>query len=474
MALANRASPRFSAGSLWRVSAAFPVLPGYLGARLRAIHDSLVDFESGVARLPSELGELLRSLRHELEIVVSEYEQQLAEAGDDAGLRSRVETRYLSYANVAALTADVLTMGTDPAGLPTDLHGMLADLFGPRPPGHVIVVRVGDNATFQTYPLWRPEQMRPGTDLQARLEAGPDEREPWLVSVFDVPRSFGHASLTQSLVISHELAHAQDEVANHTHREAITRGLVLPQGTEADDLTTQLVLAWLDEVLADLAAVRRLGAAAILVFAEYARLVQAYGYEIPRILWQKDFIAHPPAEVRLHFMFRALDALNIPSETLGELQPALEEWRRIADLGASAPTDARPEFAAADAIVRGAFTDIQSQAASMVPAHQAYTSQGFSRATSLAELLSQGIAPSDSIDVALQSQPTAVPDLFNAATLVRWVPRLLDELCVTMGATDGSLSSDQRRAQALPQLDALLARAIEGARVRAQWPPQLE
>ena len=59
---------------------------------------------------------------------------------------------------------------------------------------------------------------------------------------------------------------------------------------------------------------RRFGPAAVLVFAEYARFVQAYGQSIPLILWGRAFVEHPPAEVRLHLMFRALDELGISPE----------------------------------------------------------------------------------------------------------------------------------------------------------------
>jgi len=456
------------------VGALFPSLQGYLGARLRAIHQSVMDFESGVARLPGELRDLLGSLRQELDGVLAQYEEQLVEARGDEDVLSRIDTRYLSFATLAAYSADLLTMGTDPDELPSDLHAILVELFGPRPDGHVIVLRATESTTFQTYPHWRPEQMRPGTDLMSRLQGG-DNRELWLVSVFDIPRSFRYATLGQLLVIGHELAHAQDAVTNFGYRQAITNEMQLPAESEADEAINALVVCWLDEVLADLASVRRFGPAAVLVFAEYARLVQAYGYEIPRVVWVREFAEHPPAEVRLHFMFRALDALRIGADALAEIAPALAAWKRLADVGSVVPGDALPELAAADGLVRGVFSRIQAQAASLVPAHQAYTEAGFARARVLAEQFAEGLAPSDRIDDDLRSTPVDLADLFNAAAIVRWSPRLLDQLMTTMGVmTDEALSDEHRRARALRQLDELLARAIEGQRLRRAWPKGLD
>jgi hypothetical protein len=426
----------------------------------------VLEFESGVARLPAELGELLGSLRLELDGVLAQYEEQVAEADGDEDLLSRIDTRYLSFATLAAYYSDVLTMGTDPAAVPSDLHGILVELFGPRPGGHVIVLRATDSSTFQTYPYWRPEQMRPGSDdLKERLGEG--SPEPWLVSIFTIPRSFRDATLSQILVIGHELAHAQDTVASFSNREAITEEIQFPAGSDTDQVRA-LVVAWIDEVLADLASVRRFGPAAVLVFAEYARLVEAYGYDIPRVLWGRTFAEHPPAEVRLHFMFRALETLRMTE--VGELGPALEAWKTVANAGAALPADALADAKLADRLVREAFPRIQAQAASLVPAHQAYTEAGFTRARELAERLAKGVAPSDRVDQGLKSTAVELADLYNAAALVRWVPRLLDELIKNMGLTGSPLTTEQRQARAVRQLDDLLARAIEGERIHRAWP----
>ena len=97
------------------------------------------------------------------------------------------------------------------------------------------------------------------------------------------------------------------------------------------------------------------------------------------------------------------------------------------------------------------------------------------RARRLADLLAGGVAPSDSVDDQLRSTPVELGDLFNAAAFVRWVPRLLEQLMQAMGVTTDSVPSpEQRRARALRQLDLLLARAIEGQRLRRGWPAGLD
>jgi len=433
-----------------------------------------MDFESSVARLPTELGELLGSLRQELEGVLTRYEEQLAEASGDDELISRVDTRYLTFTDLAGRTADLLAMGTDPDEVPEDLQAILVELFGSRPERHVIVLRACENPTFMTYQLRRPEQMHTvrggGADLMA---AG--THDLWLVSVFEIPRSFRYATLGQLLVIGHELAHAQDAITNFSYREAITDELRLPAESDLDEEISALVIPWLDEVLADLASVRRFGPAAVLVFAEYARFVQAYGQSIPLILWGRAFVEHPPAEVRLHLMFRALDELGISPEVIGDLGPALDEWREIAARGAAVPDGVSQALKAADRLLREAFARLQAQAASLVPPHQTYTDAGVRRARRLADLLAGGVAPSDSVDDQLRSTPVELGDLFNAAAFVRWVPRLLEQLMQAMGVTTDSVPSpEQRRARALRQLDLLLARAIEGQRLRRGWPAGLD
>lgn len=422
----------------------------------------------------------MQALRQELETALEEFEERLSDAGDDAATVNQVETRYLTFATVAAEYADTLTTGTDPDEIPADLHAILEELFGARPAEHVIVVRAVEKPTFETYPKYRPEQVRPEGDLIKQILARSEHPEPRLVSVFEIPRSFRDAMLTQLVVVGHELTHAQHALADFSYRETITAGMEVPDDLEPNDLIEGVFPNWLEEIFADITSVRRMGPAAILVWAEYARLVGAYGADIPAVIWEYHFDSHPPAEVRLHFMFRALERLNLRREDLGELVPALAEWRRIAERGASAPEDAPAKLKMADGLVRGAFERIYAQAVSLVPPDVAYTSDSLARSRALAEQFADGIAPSDRLGVGdslgegLRSQPLELPDLYNAAALVRWVPRLLDRLIQTMGlADDDTLAPEDKRARALGQLDELLARAIEGLRVRKRWPARL-
>jgi hypothetical protein len=433
-----------------------------------------LEFESDASRLPHAVGSILSSLRTILDEAIRRFESAIADALD-ADARAIVERDYLDFANIIGAFAEILTEGTDDPYLPVDLLPAMAASMDRPLRDHAMLPRSVSDTSYSTRSHEKPlelvaDQLPMGPPLPEALLTFPQ----WL-TFLDIPRSFRDSMLTHVIVLGHELAHAEDQFANYDYSASVVNGLDL--GREADDeVVAGLVENWVEELFADVAAVRRLGPAAIVLFGEYAGLIQVLGPSLPPTLLLQHCREHPLAELRLMVMFEELDALDYGID-FGELQPALDHWRALAARGSAAPADAPAEFTRADAIIRTAFPQIRAAAQRLIPT-KVYSRVGLARALELAKILALGVAPSDRLTLDAEgrivSTGETVEDLFTAATIVRangaYRRQLADQIPMPDEAT---LSDVGREAIALRKLDELLARAVEGVRLWEDWPAQL-
>jgi len=449
----------------------YPGLRGLPGARLRACQELLLEFESDASRLPEEVSRILGSLRAILDQAVDRFESALTDA--DPEERQIVERSYLDFANVMGRFAELMTEGTDDPYLPVDLLPAMAASMSRQPESHAMLPRTVSEAGYSTRSHDRPLEQ-----VADQLPAGPPlDRQlldyPQWITFLDIPRSFRDSMLTHVIVLGHELAHAEDQFADYGYTSPVVNGLELGRDTD-DEIVAGLVENWVEELFADVAAVRRLGPAAIVLFAEYATLIQVLGASLPATLLLKQCAEHPPAEVRLLLMFTELDELGYGD--LGALQPAIDHWRSVAAEGTAPPPDAPLEFKRADEIIRSAFPAIRAAAKRLVSS-KVYSRAHFARALVLAERLADGVAPSDELTLVagkIMSTGETVEDLYTAATVVRSSTEHRRRLAGQIPLPEGTNATDiASEALALRKLDELLARAVEGVRIWEDWPKEL-
>lgn len=457
------------------MSADYRPLDGLASERLRACHELLIEFESSAARLPDELRDILQRLRGIASQATTRFEGQLASAQSDARLRAQVERSYLNFANRLASFIELLTDGTDDDELPVDLLPALAERMARRPTGHAMVLRAVAVDTFHTSAYQQPlanitvvlDALPNAEPLPPALVSAPN----WL-SVFDIPRSFRRSTLAHVVVLGHELAHAEDQLEDGRYTAPVIESLALPRDASEDETVVAMVEDWVTELFADTVAVRRFGPAAILAFADYARLVQAFQRDIPAPLLMNSFRQHPVAEMRLGLMFDEFKTLGYGADC-GPLTEPLRDWHVLAKDVDAAPEDARREFIRACEIIRPAFDRIREAARALVPIDAAYSPAHFTHAVELAEEFAEGLAPSDRLDPDLRSTPESIEDLYNAAAVVRFAPGYRARLASSLGFDRGN-DDATRDALTIRQLDELLARAIEGVRLARDWPADPE
>ncbi|MBI4346967.1 MAG: hypothetical protein HY553_08945 [Elusimicrobia bacterium] len=313
-----------------------------------------------------------------------------------------------------------------------------------------------------------------------------------MVSVLDIPRSYRRAMLTHLVMVGHEVGHIEDHavgrIGDRFKRETIVGRVVTGQAARilpalrplrksSASLVLELIRNWSPEVFCDLYCIRRLGPAGLLVFAEYGRVAGIFLGDLSRRRSEdgkedveERFREHPPGEIRIALMIEELVALGYTigqSPLDGPYGKIVAGWREVTGGGRDALVRLPEEFGRAYRLIRGHIHGpLRQELIRRIPDAQAYGPARLAYARTLAADLAQGIAMSERIEADGSRTILEVEDLYNAAAFVRFVQ--LDELAARVPG-DERLSREQRRGAALETLDLLLTRAIEGARIAADW-----
>jgi|WetSurMetagenome_2_1015567.scaffolds.fasta_scaffold26295_2 hypothetical protein len=312
----------------------------------------------------------------------------------------------------------------------------------------------------------------------------------WFISL-SFPRAISRNPLLHSITISHEILHLKD------HIEGISAGLyskiVIPQedfkklvdtiqnkkiqipGYENmlmpktySELYTRDVLesaimakctdvieGWLQELVADLLAVRKFGPTYFFAGAEHSL---ALG------VMDRDSDDHPNSRMRLRLMIEELKELGYLKQN-GENEKivnALTIWNNYLNIN---PGLLQDEIHSVAALSISKMQNTLSETIRTISKDKDYSANKFDEEVwQLVELINNGIPPDELIDTGKKtSKPSTLAGILNAGYMVNYFS--LDELGKLMNQTgeEGDISSRRK-------LDELLLKAIESTEIWRYWP----
>ncbi|MEK6225563.1 MAG: dCTP deaminase [Chloroflexota bacterium] len=408
-------------------------------ARIVAAERRLDEFEQQVVRLPPELQGALSSARAYCQTAIARF-NALWQADPDPDARLRIEVGYELLGEALEHLINEITVGTADDSLPLDLVPTMRSWLEVE--DHEITLRARPVDSYISTTRGRPTRT-----IRTRLqEAAPQGAwSPRFWTTFDVPLASREMTLRHLIMLGHEVAHAQD-VETGGRSRGLGKGAKHPSNFTEEQVkrVTGVISKWIGELVADVAAVRRVGPAVVIAMAEVSHR-------------RRPTESHPPLGLRLRMMDDELRVLGYTAQGLGAVGATISSWRQQqfpSSGGDVILEDARR-------VVEQQLTAIRQLARSLVPDGRAYSPRSFATTAAIADDLVDGIARSDRYN-GRRSQPLGIVDLFNAAMRVR-VGRLAD-LARTIGA-----EGDGGEVRALETLDRLLKRAIEGVFLEEEW-----